>query len=177
MKSTITFLVAIIFGTIGKVDAVDEFSDRGMWPKSWPAELEPLGKQSRTISSGDAMITHHEIPFSKQGDFESAWPHLLKVKSKGAPVVLRRGPHDTFGRSIKAGVLVFMAAQKENGDAPAVPIRGQSDVRMRWLSTTYIELIVDGQIVDLNRISLTVPGQAPPETPIIDLRFEDVRNK
>jgi hypothetical protein len=34
------------------------------------------------------------------------------------------------------------------------------------MNTTYIELVVDGLIVDLNRIQL------PPETPIIDQRFD-----
>jgi hypothetical protein len=37
---------------------------------------------------------------------------------------------------------------------------------VRWLWTTYIELIVDGHVVDLNRIPL------PADTPIIDRRFE-----
>jgi hypothetical protein len=37
----------------------------------------------------------------------------------------------------------------------------------RWEQTIYIELIVDGDIVDLNRIPL------PPDTPIIDERFKD----
>lgn len=33
------------------------------------------------------------------------------------------------------------------------------------MMTTYIELVVDGLVVDLNRIQL------PPDTPIIDERF------
>jgi len=37
--------------------------------------------------------------------------------------------------------------------------------------TNYIELIVDGNIVDLNRIHL------PADTPIIDERFKDAQNK
>jgi hypothetical protein len=44
-------------------------------------------------------------------------------------------------------------------------------VQDRWLRTTYIELVVDGQIVDLNRIGL------PADTPIIDQRFEDGQKK
>jgi hypothetical protein len=35
-----------------------------------------------------------------------------------------------------------------------------------WERTIYIELIVDGEIVDLNRFML------PPDTPIIDERFK-----
>jgi hypothetical protein len=37
--------------------------------------------------------------------------------------------------------------------------------------STYIELVVDGNIVDLNRISL------PADTPVIDERFKGERNK
>jgi hypothetical protein len=39
------------------------------------------------------------------------------------------------------------------------------------MNTTYIELAVDGNIVDLNRIPL------PPDTPIIDERFKEGQDK
>jgi hypothetical protein len=39
------------------------------------------------------------------------------------------------------------------------------------MKTTYIELVVDGKIVDLNRIAL------PADTSIIDERFTDGPNK
>jgi hypothetical protein len=39
------------------------------------------------------------------------------------------------------------------------------------MNTTYVELVVDGDIVDLNRIPI------PADTPIIDRRFEGARNK
>jgi hypothetical protein len=42
-------------------------------------------------------------------------------------------------------------------------------VRERWMYTSYIELVVDGDIVDLNRIPL------PADTPIIDKRFMEGR--
>jgi len=44
-------------------------------------------------------------------------------------------------------------------------------VRGRWPWTTFIELVVDGDIVDINRIPL------PADTPIIDKRFEDGHNQ
>jgi hypothetical protein len=50
---------------------------------------------------------------------------------------------------------------------PGIPIAGAGDARTRWLNTNYIELIVDGRIVDLNRIPL------PPDMLIIDRRFSD----
>ncbi len=30
---------------------------------------------------------------------------------------------------------------------------GQMDVRIKWRNTTFIELVVDGEIVDLNRFA------------------------
>ena len=52
---------------------------------------------------------------------------------------------------------------------PETPIPGQNNPRVTWMRTTFIELVVDGDVVDLNRIPL------PPDTPIIDERFESAR--
>ena len=48
---------------------------------------------------------------------------------------------------------------------------GTTKVRGRWMWTTFVELVVDGDVVDLNRIPL------PADTPIIDKRFEGGQNK
>jgi hypothetical protein len=61
-------------------------------------------------------------------------------------------------------------AQTDTRVNPEAPINSTS-VRDRWMYTTYIELVVDGNIVDLNRIPL------PADTPIIDERFKDGRKK
>jgi hypothetical protein len=45
------------------------------------------------------------------------------------------------------------------------------DAKGNWEQTIYIELIVDGEVIDLNRI------QIPPDTPIIDERFAETANK
>jgi hypothetical protein len=47
------------------------------------------------------------------------------------------------------------------------PLADAKQVNGRWEKTIYIELIVDGEIIDLNRIPL------PPDTPVIDERFQD----
>ena len=105
--------------------------------------------------------------FTQREEFESAWPHLLKVKSKGAPIILVRGPKTDFMEVKPAGVLIHSppAGQRDNPATPEAPIPAQTNVRVRWMNTTYIELVVDGNIVDLNRIPL------PADTPIIDERF------
>ena len=117
------------------------------------------------------MLTRYEIPFTKREDFESAWPHFLKIKSKGAPVILLRGPHKHVGALINAGVRIQCPPQKGNRGMPPAPIPGMTNVRERWLRATFVELVVDGDVVDLNRIPL------PADTPIIDKRFEGGQNK
>ena len=147
-------------------------ANKGTWPKSWPSELEPLREQSRTLTFPINNLKHYEIPFTKREQFESAWPHILKVKSEGAPIILLRGPDKLASASINAGVRVQCPAEKK-GDQPipSGPIPGVTNARDRWMFTTFIELIVDGDILDLNRIPL------PADTPVIDMRFKDGSNK
>ncbi|HEY7088734.1 MAG TPA: hypothetical protein VH518_11635 [Tepidisphaeraceae bacterium] len=151
------------------VFALYSVANEGTWPKSWPVELEPLRKQARTLVGPTIEQPHYEIPFSKREEFEAAWPHLLKVKSKGAPIFLVRAPDARLGMSIPAGVRIY-APPKSNHAMPEEPLAGpgwdnNTNQRGRWMYTTFIELIVDGQIVDLNRIAV------PANTPIIDERF------
>jgi hypothetical protein len=118
-------------------------ADRGLWPDAWPEPLERVRQQARTLDNG--LFAVHEIPFNTPKEFEALWPHLLTVKRPNAPLVLLRGPNKWLGEPVKAGV------------------------RLRCRKTgkpTTFELIVDGKIVDLNRIPL------PAETPIVDKRFE-----
>ena len=171
MKRTTVLLAAIVLGAAASAYALYEVSDTGAWPKTWPAELEPLRKQSRTLVGPMIAQQTHEIPFAKREAFESAWPRLLKVKSKGAPIILLRAPNAWLGETIKAGVRIHAPppGQSDNPNTPEAPI-GSSNVRECWMYTTFIELVVDGEIVDLNRISL------PADTPIIDERFKDEPN-
>jgi hypothetical protein len=168
MKGTTAFLAVIILGAACCVYADYVVSDHGDWPQSWPKELEPLRKQSSSIEGGLVDLATHRIPFTKREEFESTWPHLLKVKTKGAPIVLVRSPasHWHFGK-MTAGVLVHCPPSQNQPAEPAGPIEGATKLRERWMWTTYIELVVDGEIVDLNRIEL------PADTPIIDQRFAD----
>ena len=153
MRRPIALLAAIIFGAACCVHAEYVIEDRGTWPQSWPKELEPLRKQSRTFDGPVPGPLHYQIPFAKREEFESAWPHLLKVKTIGAPIILMRSPYAGLG-SIDAGVFIH------------TPLAGAADPA-DLQRCIYIELIVDGKIVDLNRIPL------PADTPIIDERFKD----
>ena len=172
MKRTIAFLAAIAFFAVCSVYADYSVWDKGMWPESWPKELETLRKQARTLEGPLRADRRYLIPFTKREDFESAWPHLLKVKSKGAPIILVRGPKTDFFEVQPAGVLIKCPPARTGKLAkPETPLPGQMDVRTKWNNTTYIELVVDGKIVDLNRIPL------PPDTPIVDERFKDGKTK
>jgi hypothetical protein len=148
-------------------------SAEGAWPAAWPRELEKLRKQSRTLVGPMLDQSHHVIPFTKREEFEAAWPYLLKVKSKGAPIILVvHHPETDFFGVKPAGVLIHSPPAPPAGKpaTPEAPIEGVTSVRERWMNTTFIELTVDGTIVDLNRIPF------PADTPIIDERFNDAKS-
>lgn len=167
MKRAIVCFVALVVVVCPAVWAMYEVSDRGEWPKSWPAELEGLRKQARTLVGPMIAARHYGISFKNREEFEAAWPSLLKVKSKGAPVILMRGQN--FFLDGKAGVVVHCPpeGQWKNPRTPEAPIGGQNmDLRERWMYTNYIELVVDGEIVDLNRIPLG-------DGVVVDERFKE----
>ena len=168
MKKISALIVATAICLAGSAAFADYLvNDSGVWPKTWPAELEPLRKQSRTLEGPTVPLLHYEIPFASRAEFESAWPHLLRVKTKGAPIILLRGPHAWLGSTVKAGVRVHAPpAQTDRAGNPEAPIN-VANPRERWMWTTYIELVVDGDVVDLNRLPL------PADTPIVDDRFKD----
>lgn len=168
MKKITNFLAAIaLVAASSAVYALYSVADSGTWPESWPKQLEPLRKQSRTLVGPMVAQQHFEIPFTRRDEFEAAWPYLLKVKSKGAPIILVRGPKTDFFEIKPAGVLIHSPpVGTDKRVCPEAAIPGVTNVRERWANTTYIELAVDGNIVDLNRIPL------PPDTPIIDQRFK-----
>ena len=161
MIRTIAVLSAVVGLSPSPLFALYAVENRGTWPASWPKELEGLRTKSRTFEGPRAPLLCFAIPFTKRETFEEAWPHLLKVKTQGAPIVLRRAPNFFLGGDSQAGVCVHTPPK---GQAPLADGK-QADGS--WEKTIYIELIVDGEIVDLNRIRL------PADTPIIDERFKD----
>jgi hypothetical protein len=123
-------------------------ADTGLWPETWPQELEPLRDQSRTLNGSLADLTFYEIKFNSREEFEAAWPHILAVRTEGVPITLFRGPHEYLG-TLNAGVRIWDPVYEDRG----------------------IWLVVDGEIVDLNRIPL------PEGTVIIDRRFEEAESE
>lgn len=147
--------------------ALYSISDRGEWPESWPKEMESYRRQSRTFVGPILNHRHYAIPFTRRADFESVWPSLLKVKSQSAPIFLVHGSN-FFLKDAKAGVVIHAAPLGPQGKPvrPEEPIES-ANLRERWMYTSYIEVLVDGEIIDLNRIPL------PDDSPIIDERFQN----
>lgn len=160
-------LGAVVLCFVCSVSADYSVWEQGVWPETWPDELELLRQQATTYEGPLRLDHHYMIPFAKREAFESAWPHLLKVKSEGAPIILVRGPKTDFFKVEPAGVLIHRPEQTQGSARPEKPIAGHRQVRAKWMNTTFIELVVDGEIVDLNRIALS------PDTPIVDERFKD----
>ena len=174
MKRIIALLAAIACcAAAGSVYGLYKVYDHGAWPKSWPAELEPLRKQARTYEGPVVLYRFYLIPFTKREEFEAAWPHLLKVKSKGVPIVLARGPKTDFFAVQPAGVMIRTPPVNEApGPESGVSITDAQKADGEWRTkASYIELVVDGEIVDLNRIAL------PADTLIIDERFKEEKKK
>jgi hypothetical protein len=164
-----TAALVAVFVAVCPAYADYSVTDKGIWPESWPKELEPLRKQASTLEGPLAPNRHYAIRFSSRDEFEAAWPHILKLKSKGVSIRLVHAPNFFLGEKNKAGVVVHCppADQVENPGAP----KARAANAKGGLNMTYIELIVDGDIVDLNRIQL------PADTPIVDERFKDNKNK
>ena len=69
------FIGAIAFSAVCSTAYADySVTDKGMWPKSWPKELETLRKQSSTFEGPVVLNLHYAIRFAKREEFESAWP-------------------------------------------------------------------------------------------------------
>jgi hypothetical protein len=73
MNRRTALLAAIAFCAMcSAVFALYGVNNEGTWPKTWPKELEPLRKQSRTLVGPEVATQHFEIPFTKREEFEAA---------------------------------------------------------------------------------------------------------
>ncbi|MCB9949733.1 MAG: hypothetical protein H6824_01995 [Planctomycetaceae bacterium] len=168
MRKTLAFVAAAILIAAGSTAcALIEIADTGIWPQSWPSELEPLRKQSKSYFGPGFGERHFAISFKNREEFEAAWPHILNVKTQGAPIFLVNRPGHFLGKN-QTGVVIHCPPEGQplNPELPKGPFEGNPhELRFRWRDTNFIELTVDGDIVDLNRIPL------PVDTPIFDERF------
>lgn len=173
MKRTIAAAAALTLVAAVPAYALYSVSEKGEWPTTWGKELEPLRKQSRTLVGPMVAQRHYAIRFTKREEVEAAWPHLLKQKTGGAPIILVKGPNFFLGDKARAGVIVHCPpeGQAKNPATPEAPIVGVTNPRERWMNTNYIELVADGEVVDLNRLPF------PADTPVIDERFSEGKKR
>ncbi len=151
----IALVAALTLCVASSAYALYSVANEGLWPKTWPQELEPLRKQSRTLVGPQREARHYAIPFTKREDFEAAWPHLLQAKTKGAPILLVRGKN-FFLDQRAAGVVVHYAPRRAERE-PQYPRSSdrRSDQPAGEVDVFHLHrMVVDGQIVDLNRIEL-----------------------
>lgn len=169
MNKKVIYLVALVSCLACSANADYLVLDKGTWPESWPQEFEPLRKQARTYEGPLVLYRIYVIPFTKREEFEAAWPQILKVKSKGVPIILVRGPKTDFFDLKPAGVIIHTPPVGEApGPEQGVSIADAQKAHGEWrTNSSYIELVVDGEIVNLNRIPL------PADTLIVDERFQE----
>lgn len=174
MKRTLGILIAAgSCGLCSAAYALYGVNPVGTWPKSWPSQLEPLRKQARTLVGPMVDARHFAIRFTSREQFEAAWPSLLKVKTKSAPIFLIRGENFFLGEKQKAGVIVHCPpeGQHKNPRTPEKPIEGLQNLRERWMNTCYIEVVDDGTVVDFGRVKV------PKGTTIVDEREKGTRGQ
>jgi hypothetical protein len=142
----------------------------GIWPKSWPKELEPFRARARTFEVANGIQENiYEITFTNREDFEKLWPVLLSIKSKNGLITLEQSPLTNFvaGSTMHAGVCIIAPPGRPSalpsgaaaGDLPEYVNHGfQERARIDLL------VVSDGQLIDPARISI------PAGTTVIDHR-------
>ena len=202
LAGCIGFAVSMLAAT---AHALVEDTPGGMWPKVWPASLEPLRVHAHTIGIANGTQENiYEIAFTDRTEFEKAWPSLLSLKTPGAPLRLYRvgpKPPNQFVSNATSTVRIigpagghsigpnghhledgppwpkelytadgelpeYVVRESKNGTLHLVAAPAKDDApRFHFRARVDLELVTDGQIIDLNRIRL------PDRTPIQDLRF------
>jgi hypothetical protein len=170
MKNSTTILAAIAFCVVGSVYAISFGGPGGDWPKNWPEELDPLREKAWNWTHGDSGEKSYDIPFANREEFEAAWPHILTLKGKGETLTLLRGDHVRAGGGETAGVRILLPQDYKVVEAEqkpsTAPVNSPNESGAELGPGISIVLVVDGEIVDLNRIPL------PGDTVIVDRRFE-----
>lgn len=153
-KALRVLLAGLLFFTAAAY-ALMEYTNSGAWKDSWPKELDSLRKTSYRVE-GPIVTERHYIPFSSREEFEKAWPYLLQVKPQNRLKAIRlvspplKSMFDEL-RPLHAGVMILENPGPHMGEQGAA-----------------LTLVVDGEIVDLNRIPL------PRDTVLVDDRFSAV---
>jgi len=118
MKTTIALFGVVVIWATSCCFAMVLVHGKGTWPDSWPKELERFRNRAKSLGVATGIQEDiHEIGFRSRKEFERAWPHILKVKTKGAPLILERGPSTcpASGCAVKAGVRILCPCRGRSG--------------------------------------------------------------
>jgi hypothetical protein len=199
-RITLTGLTCIFVST-GICLAMVMSSDKGTWPSSWPKELERYRNQSKSFDVAHGIQENvHEISFTKRGEFEKAWPHILNLKSKGAPLIIERSPstYGVSGSTAHTGVRILCPSgsgsevdgkmyiadapwpdylKSPSGELPEYVIFDHDNAK--WLPADKTERVgfmnrarVDIVLITDGKVIDLNRIQLPSNTPIIDNRFK-----
>lgn len=192
--------VAVVTGVTCAVSfALVMSTDGGTWPDSWPKELEPYRVRATTVGvAHGTQETVYEIPFSSREEFEKAWPHILTLKSKSAPLILDKSQstYAVSGSTMSAGVRILCPSGGIVTTADGTRLEAKApwpesvtfgtSVLPEYVTVEggkWVPYVDKGQIAMRNRarvdIMLVVDGRTvdlnrielPSDTPIVDRRF------
>ena len=126
MKRVPVLLLVVVVAAVSSAHAASFGGPGGSWPKDWPKELEPFRKNAWTWEHGLVSQVSYDIPFANREEFETVWPHILKLKSKEAPLTLVNPDH-YHGKAgdVPASVVVFPPLK----GSKTGPMSGQSKPR------------------------------------------------
>ena len=201
IKKITLLMLSLTVLVAGLCFAAVHISDKGTWPDSWPKELEQYRNQSKTFGVAHGIQENvHEISFAKREEFEKAWPHILSLKSKGAPLIIERSPstYGVSGSTAHSGVRmicpsgsgrevngkIYIAAapwpdyiKSSSGELPEYVIFDQENAK--WMPADKTERVgfmnrarVDIVLITDGKIVDLNRIPLPPNTPIIDNRFK-----
>ena len=201
IRRTTPAVLICILGFAGLCLAMVSISNKGTWPDSWPKELERYRDQAKTHGVAHGISENvHEISFTKRDEFEKAWPYILKLKSKGAPLILEHSPskYGVSGSTARAGVRILCPSgsgreidgrryiadapwpdyiKSSSGELPEYVIFDHENAK--WLPADRTERVgfmnrarVDVVLITDGKVVDLNRIQLPPNTPIIDNRFK-----
>ena len=90
-----------------------------------------MRKQAQTVGVGHGIQENvYVIPFKNREDFEKAWPHILKVKSKGAPLMLENNSfkYHVSGTKGVTGVMILAPSQGFTGGVHSPQAKSYEDM-------------------------------------------------
>jgi hypothetical protein len=69
--------------------ALVETANTGQWPADWPEELEPFRERAQTIGVATGLqMNIYQISCETHEEFQSIWPTILGLKSRGGTLTL-----------------------------------------------------------------------------------------